>query len=162
TVYAAYDARLDRRVALKMLAPDPGSELNAAQGAARLVREAQALARLAHPNVLAVYEASEWQGQVYPALEDVAGQSLRPVVEQPRSWQQVLRAYLDAGQGLAAAHARGLVHRDFKPANVQVGRDGRGRVLDFGIARLTSTTASPRVQASQLPAQESRALLETE
>ncbi|NPC82345.1 serine/threonine protein kinase, partial [Pyxidicoccus fallax] len=141
-VLAAYDARLDRRVALKLLRyrnTAPG----ATSGDARLVREAQAMARLSHPNVVAVYDAGTLEdGSVFLAMEYVEGQTLSGWQEsQPRSWRELLAAYVAAGRGLAAAHAAGLIHRDFKPDNVLVGRDGRVRVTDFGLAR--SGPASP-------------------
>jgi serine/threonine-protein kinase len=137
-VLAAYDARLDRRVALKLL-----RFRSTASGDARLVREAQAMARLSHPHVVAVYDAGTLEdGSVFLAMEYVEGQTLRGWQEaQPRSWRELLAAYLAAGRGLAAAHAAGLIHRDFKPDNVLVGRDGRVRVTDFGLAR--TGTAAP-------------------
>jgi serine/threonine-protein kinase len=146
-VLAAYDARLDRRVALKLLryrSSAPGG----VDGEARLVREAQAMARLSHPNVVAVYDAGTLEdGSVFLAMEYVEGQTLRGWQQsQPRSWREVLAAYVAAGRGLAAAHEAGLIHRDFKPDNVLVGRDGRVRVTDFGLAR--SGTAAP-VEPSQ-------------
>ncbi len=133
-VYAAYDESLDRKVAIKIVLPgreDPDAS-------ARSRREAQALARLSHPNVVQVYEVGEYQGQVYLAMEFVQGQTLRAwQAQRPRSWAATVAMYLQAGRGLAAAHVRGLVHRDFKPDNVLVGdEDQRARVLDFGIARV--------------------------
>ncbi|HYH95058.1 serine/threonine-protein kinase, partial [Hyalangium sp.] len=131
-VYAAYDPQLDRQVALKLLRPK-GRQLEELR--LRLLREAQALARLSHPNVVAVHDVGTAEDVVFLALELVEGASLADWLEQPRPWREVLRVFRDAGQGLAAAHAAGLVHRDFKPANVLVGRDGRARVTDFGLAR---------------------------
>ena len=111
-VYAAYDEQLDRKIAIKLVHPDrhdPDSR-------ARTRREAQALARLSHPNVVQVYEVGEHEGQVYVAMEFVQGQTLRAWQSRaPRSWQDTLAMYVQAGKGLAAAHARGLIHRDFKP-----------------------------------------------
>jgi tetratricopeptide (TPR) repeat protein len=134
-VYAAYDPRLDRRIALKLLRPD------AAAGArGRLLREAQAMARLAHPNVVTLYEAGEQGDAVYLAMELVAGRTLRAwLAEGSRSWREVRAVLVQAGEGLAAAHAAGIVHRDFKPDNVIVGDDGRVRVTDFGLARTPAT-----------------------
>jgi serine/threonine-protein kinase len=148
-VLAAYDSRLDRRVALKLLRHrGEGSSGSAEQ--ARLVREAQAMARLSHPNVLAVYDSGTLEdGSLFIALEYVEGQTLRQwSSRQPRSWRQVLTAYLAAGRGLAAAHAAGLIHRDFKPDNVLVGHDGRVRVMDFGLARTRSAEAAPGAAAA--------------
>ncbi len=131
-VYAAYDPELDRKVSLKLLRPDR------ALGQARLMlaREAQAMARLSHPNVVNVHDVGEADGVLFVAMELVDGGTVsRWLRERPRSWREVLRVFLGAGEGLAAAHAAGLVHRDFKPNNVLVGRDGRARVTDFGLAR---------------------------
>ena len=129
-VYAARDERLGRTVALKLLRP----ELTRA-GGSDLAGEAQALARLSHPNVVAVFDVGEHEGQVFVAMEYVEGESLRRWLDQPRELAAILDVYLAAGQGLAAAHRAGLVHRDFKPDNVLVASDGRPRILDFGLAR---------------------------
>ncbi|WP_437274595.1 serine/threonine-protein kinase [Sorangium sp. So ce375] len=132
-VYAAYDAELDRRVALKLIAPgrfDP-------EGRARLVREAQVMARLSHPNVVPIYEIGEHGRGVFVAMEFVDGRTLRDLRgEQPRAWEAALAAGIQAGRGLAAAHQEGLVHRDVKPDNILIGKDGRARIADFGLARL--------------------------
>jgi serine/threonine protein kinase len=139
-VYAARDPALDRPVALKLLRSDFG----AASGAARLVREARALARVSHPNVVAVYDVGEEGGRVFVAMELVRGYTLREwQARAPRSVEQVVDLFLQAGRGLAAAHAAGLLHRDFKPENVLVGDDGRVRVSDFGLARLLAGEAGP-------------------
>jgi|CXWL01.1.fsa_nt_gi serine/threonine protein kinase len=131
-VYTAYDPELDRKVALKVLRPDPLFH----ERQARLQREAQALARLSHPNVIQVYDVGTVGDQVFLAMELVKGENLGVWLEaRPRSWPEVVACFVAAGEGLAAAHAAGIVHRDFKPGNVLVGRDGRVRVLDFGIAR---------------------------
>jgi WD40 repeat protein len=133
-VYAAYDDALDRKVAVKLLHPRGGGAGSDAR--ARLVREAQALARLSHPSVIHVYEVDTWEDQVYVAMEFVDGGTLAQWQRQEgRGWREVLEAYVAAGRGLAAAHAAGIVHRDFKAANVLVRRDGAVRVVDFGLAR---------------------------
>ncbi|HLL06923.1 MAG TPA: serine/threonine-protein kinase [Myxococcaceae bacterium] len=141
-VYAAYDPELDRKVALKLLrVKETGTD---EVGRTRLVREAQAMARISHPNVIPVFEAGPWDGEVYVAMELVDGGTLNHwVQEQPRGWREVLEKFLAAGRGLAAAHAAGLVHRDFKLANVLVGRDGRVFVTDFGLARGIGEAARP-------------------
>ncbi|WNG29708.1 protein kinase [Cystobacter fuscus] len=136
-VYAAYDSVLDRKVALKLLPPgDVDGDTEMTSGRARLLREAQAMARLSHPNVVAVYDVHQHGLQVFMAMELVEGQTLLQWQrQQKRGWKDLLAAFLSAGRGLAAAHAAGLVHRDFKPTNVLVGKDGRVRVTDFGLAR---------------------------
>ncbi|WP_164014101.1 serine/threonine-protein kinase [Pyxidicoccus trucidator] len=131
-VYAAYDPELDRQVALKVLRPE-GRQVEELR--LRLVLEAQALARLSHANVVSVFDVGTHGDCVFLAMELVDGVTLAEWLKQPRSWKEVLRTFSEAGRGLAAAHAAGLVHRDFKPANVLVGRDGRVRVTDFGMAR---------------------------
>ncbi|PCC74200.1 Serine/threonine protein kinase [Nannocystis exedens] len=132
-VHLARDELLGRRVALKLLGtPDARPTAQA-----RLLREAQALARLSHPNVVTIHEAGEHEGRVYLAMELVVGDTLRDWLRAHRPAVDVrLEVALQAGRGLAAAHDRGLVHRDFKPDNVMVGEDGRVRVMDFGLARL--------------------------
>ena len=134
-VFYAYDPQLDRSVALKILRPAMRRDTNS-QGEARLLREAQAMARLSHPNVVQVFEAGEVEEAVYLAMEYVEGHDLRTWLGiRERSWREIVAVFLQAGQGLAAAHAAGVIHRDFKPDNVLVGDDGRARVLDFGLAR---------------------------
>ena len=134
-VYVGYDEPLDRKVAIKLLR---GRSSEARSH--RLIREAQALARLSHPNVVQVHEAGVHEGALFMAMELVDGKTLGTWSAEPgRSWQARLEALIQAGRGLAAAHAAGLVHRDVKPDNVLVGRDGRVRVLDFGLARDLAT-----------------------
>jgi len=132
-VYTAYDPQLERRVALKLLRRKTSAGTRAR---ARLLREALALARLSHPNVVAVHDVGEHEGQVFLAMEFVEGQTLRKWLRaKERSVREVLGVLALAGRGLAAAHAKGIVHRDFKPDNVMVDDDGRVRVMDFGLAR---------------------------
>jgi tetratricopeptide (TPR) repeat protein/predicted Ser/Thr protein kinase len=134
-VYACYDPTLDRRVALKLLfaGDDPR---NSGRARTRLVQEAQALARLSHPNVVAVHDVDEVNGRIYLAMEFVEGQTLGEWAKaERRTWAEVLDVYTQAARGLAAAHEVGLVHRDFKPENAMIGVDGRVRVMDFGLAR---------------------------
>ncbi|WP_224368910.1 serine/threonine-protein kinase [Hyalangium versicolor] len=142
-VYAAYDPQLDRRVALKLLRRRrfQGAEQEAD---ARLLREAQVVARLNHPHVITVYDAGTLGEQVFLTMEFVEGGTLAQWLrEKPRAWSEVLEIFLSAGRGLAAAHAEGLVHRDFKPDNVLVGKDGRVRVMDFGLARRLEAPEAP-------------------
>jgi len=148
-VLSAYDPQLDRKVALKLLRA--GSGLHAGEARARLVREAQAIAQLSHPNVVAVYDVGTTaSGEVYVAMELVEGETLTQWVRAwERPWRDVLDVFLQAGRGLAAAHGVGLLHRDFKPDNVLVGGDGRVRVTDFGLAR--SLITSPSEPQKPLP-----------
>ncbi len=134
-VYAAFDPDLQRDVAVKLLRSDRmGGRLDAAS--ARLRREAQITARLAHPNVVTIYDVGEIEGSVYIAMELVQGQALQQWMSAvARPWREVLMMFLQAGRGLGAAHDAGLIHRDFKPGNVLVGEDHRARVVDFGLAR---------------------------
>ncbi len=130
TVLRAYDDRLDRKLALKILHRGTSE-----QHRQRLLREAQALARLSHPNVVQVYEVEEVDQQVFIAMELVSGKPLDRWQRSSRPWRECVEVYRQAGRGLAAAHAVGLVHRDFKPGNCIVDDEGRPRVLDFGLAR---------------------------
>ncbi len=156
-VYAAYDEELDRRVALKLIHPSLQGD---SQVRARILREAQALARVSAPNVVTIYQTGEVDGQVFIAMEFVNGTTLTKWQSEPgRSWQDILRMYLDAGQGLLAAHHVGLIHRDFKPDNVLIGKDGRPRVADFGLARMDNksgnvTQASGRLSTVSRPGQQ--------
>jgi serine/threonine protein kinase len=132
-VYAAYDEELDRKIAVKVVREDMHG---GAQGTARIKREAQAMARLSHPNVVQVYEVGEFAGEIFVVMEFIKGQNLSEwLAAEERGWEDILEVFLQAGRGLAAAHRQGLVHRDFKPDNVLVDGDGRARVLDFGLAR---------------------------
>ena len=134
-VYAAYDPELDRRVAIKLLQASERGD-RSTEGRARLLREAQAIARIAHPNVVGVHDVGTFGDGIFVAMEYVEGTTLRAwLAERPRAAREILAMFLQAGRGLAAAHAKGLVHRDFKPDNVIVGNDSRARVLDFGLAQ---------------------------
>ncbi|MBC8074423.1 MAG: serine/threonine protein kinase, partial [Deltaproteobacteria bacterium] len=136
-VYAAYDPQLDRRVALKLLRAKARGDV----GRARMIREAHALAKLSHPNVVTVFDAGIHDDEVFLAMELVEGETLRAWLQQrDRSWQESLPVLILAGRGLASAHAAGVLHRDFKPENVMIdaamsaGAE-RVRVMDFGLAR---------------------------
>ncbi|WP_224242417.1 serine/threonine-protein kinase [Hyalangium gracile] len=142
-VYSAYDPDLDRRVALKLLRPD--GQTDSEEARARLLREAQALARVSHPNVIPIFDVGVWGEQVFLAMELVEGGTLASwLKETERPWREVLSYFLQAGRGLQAAHEAGLVHRDFKPANVLVSRTGRVFVTDFGLARQMGGASAPK------------------
>lgn len=134
-VYAAYDPKLGRKIALKLLTPRLGARTGGSERA-RLLREANAMAQVGHPNVVAVFDAGAHDDQVFVAMEFVDGQTLREWLEESeRSAIEILTAFLEAARGLHAAHEAGFVHRDFKPDNVLVDGAGRVRVTDFGLAR---------------------------
>jgi len=139
-VYRAYDPELDRRVAIKLLAVAKRDRDDVAR--ARLVREGQALAQLSHPNVVGVFDVGHFEDAVFIAMEYVEGSTLGAWIRDTEPSQaQVIDALVAAGRGLQAAHDVGLVHRDVKPGNILVGRDGRVRVADFGIARVATPDA---------------------
>lgn len=145
-VYVAVDNRLQRKVALKVVRSE-----RAHHSTEELAQEAQALARLSHPNVVQVHDLGRSGEGLFVAMEYVEGRTLgRWLEEAPRGWRQVLHVLQDAGDGLAAAHAAGLVHRDFKPSNVLVGSDGRARVSDFGLAQ--PDAGGPAVPRAGTPA----------
>jgi serine/threonine protein kinase/formylglycine-generating enzyme required for sulfatase activity len=134
-VYGAYDPQLDRKIALKLLR---GIGAGAAPLArARMMREAKAMARLQHPNVAAVHDVGVADDdRVFLATEFLSGGTLHAWLDgKPRTWREIVNVFGHAGRGLAAAHAEGLVHRDFKPDNVLLDKEGRPRVVDFGLAR---------------------------
>jgi serine/threonine protein kinase len=138
-VYAAYDPELRRKVALKVLRPDGALTGDTSSARARLLREARLLATVSHPNVVAVYDVGAVGDDVFIAVELVEGRSFAEWLheETPR-WREVAQAFAQVARGLGAAHASGLVHRDVKPANLLIGRDGRARVTDFGLATAPS------------------------
>ncbi|MDC0720948.1 serine/threonine protein kinase [Nannocystis bainbridge] len=152
-VYSAYDPELDRKIALKVL--HTRNQDSSARGNARLLREAQAMARLSHPNVVVVHDVGMHRQDVFVAMEFIRGKTLQSWSEERgRSWQEVVAVYRQAGTGLAAAHTVGLVHRDFKPANAILGEDGRVRVLDFGLCASTAAridTPARSASGSELP-----------
>ncbi len=149
-VYLAVDPELGRKVALKLVKPRAAGDDGAWQ--ARLLREAQAMAKSPHPNVVSVFDVGHFEGRLFLAMEYVDGRSLTEWLgQEPRSWRAVATVFAEAGAGLAAAHDAGLVHRDFKPDNVLIGNDGRVRVADFGLARAAETAeASPVPNAGAL------------
>ncbi|MBS2025789.1 MAG: serine/threonine protein kinase [Deltaproteobacteria bacterium] len=142
-VFSAKDPELDRRVAIKLLHPGRGQM----EQETRILAEARALAALSHPNVVTVFEVGTCEAGLFIAMELVEGTTLRQwLLAERRPWREVLNAFVEAGRGLAAAHAAGIVHRDFKPENVLVGNDGRVRVTDFGLAQSESAPTEPGVR----------------
>jgi tetratricopeptide (TPR) repeat protein len=164
-VWSAYDPQLDRKVALKLIVDDRGRRGSSGgeRAATRMLREARALAKLNDPNVVAVYDVGTHDDGLYIAMEFVEGVPLDRHLAVARPWREVLGLFVAAARGLAAAHAAGLVHRDFKPSNVVVTPGGRVVVLDFGLARapvvLSDPSAMPLVGDPQ--ATEGGALLGT-
>ncbi|MEZ4384259.1 MAG: serine/threonine-protein kinase [Nannocystaceae bacterium] len=153
-VYSAYDPELDRKVAIKILHPRTRAVADSEEGRRRLLREAKALARLSHPNVVTIHDAGTFGERVFLAMEFVDGKTLTAWLKaEKRSWREIVDVLRRAGEGLAAAHRGNLVHRDFKPDNVVIGNDGRVRVLDFGLARasddIDDSSAPPEIQVDQ-------------
>jgi tetratricopeptide (TPR) repeat protein/predicted Ser/Thr protein kinase len=142
-VYSALDDELGRKVAIKLLRSEQAGA--GSEGRARLLREAQAMAKLSHPNVIPVFEVGTHDGDVFLAMEYVQGQTAKEWLAEPRGYRKIIDVFVQAGRGLAAAHEAALIHRDFKPENVMVEASGRVRVLDFGLARpqLESTSETP-------------------
>jgi tetratricopeptide (TPR) repeat protein len=135
-VYAAYDPELDRKLAIKLMRSETWLDAAGSDGKSRLLREAQALARLSHPNVVALYDVGTLGEEIFIAMEYVEGCTLRQwLAAEGRHWREILRVFALAGKGISAAHGAGIVHRDFKPDNVMVAKNGRVCVLDFGLAR---------------------------
>jgi tetratricopeptide (TPR) repeat protein len=146
-VYLARDLELDRRVALKLYDID-ARELSLS----RIYREARAMAQLSHPNVLVVHGVGVHAQRVFLAMEYVEGETLRGWLAHARpGWRQILATFVACARGLAAAHAVGLAHGDFKPDNVLIGHDGRPRVADFGLARTIGSSWEHDVEASSAP-----------
>ncbi len=137
-VLAAYDPELDRKVALKLLRPRERSSPEAhARLRARLGKEARALAKVSHPNLISVFDVGEHGMQVFLAMEFMGGGTLGDWLrKEPRSRSNIVKTFIEIGHGLAAAHAQGITHRDFKPENVLFDTSGRPKVADFGLARL--------------------------
>ncbi|HMF43117.1 MAG TPA: protein kinase [Polyangia bacterium] len=141
-VYAAHDPELDRKIAIKIMRADTyPDEIEAA----RMMREAQSIARLSHPNLVTVYDVGSASGRVFVAMELVEGDTIAAWLDRKRRPRaDILRVFVAAGRGLAAAHRAGIIHRDFKPQNVMVAPDGAVRVMDFGLAALRQTLHGPK------------------
>jgi tetratricopeptide (TPR) repeat protein len=147
-VLLAYDPQLDRDVALKMLRRHRIKRSRAVPPEARILREAQAMALLNHPNVLPVYDVETVDRGIVIAMQYVEGRTLDVWLgERRRSWQEIVGVFCDAALGLQAAHDAGMTHRDFKPSNVWIGHDERVRVMDFGLARIDGPQATPDVES---------------
>src|SRR5215831_19001832 len=153
-VYAAYDPELDRKIAVKLLRARGHGAAALADGRTRLLREAQAIARLSHPNVVVVYDVGTFKDSIFIAMEFIEGNTIGYwLTAADRGWREVLDVYLAAGRGLAAAHEAGLVHRDFKPENVMLTKGGQVRVMDFGLARVqTGAGAEPEDDPAEVAA----------
>jgi serine/threonine protein kinase/formylglycine-generating enzyme required for sulfatase activity len=136
-VYAAYDPELDRKVAVKILRRQEGAA-NEVRRQARFVREAKAIAKLAHPNAVGIFDVGVDHGRGFLAMEYLAGGTLRAwLAAEKRPWREIVKMFVEVGRGLGAAHAQGLVHRDFKPDNVLLDAAGTPKVADFGMVRLS-------------------------
>jgi tRNA A-37 threonylcarbamoyl transferase component Bud32/tetratricopeptide (TPR) repeat protein len=139
-VYAAYDPELDRKIALKLLRPAKQRSGDQSRREARMVREAKAIAKVSNPNVVAIFDVGLHEGQVFMAMEHLAGGTLRDWMapDKKRSWREILKLFIQIGHGLAGAHAEGLIHRDFKPDNVLLDKNGQPKIVDFGLVRLSA------------------------
>jgi len=147
-VYAAYDPQLQRDVAIKLVRPENTTEL----AQAMMVAEARTLARISHPNVVAVFDAGEHDGASYLATELVEGKTFTAWHAQPRTTEEIVAVWVQVARGLVAAHAMHVVHRDVKPANVLVGDDGRARIGDFGLAQRANAPVTPAGTLAGTPA----------
>lgn len=152
-VYAVHDPELDRKVALKLLHPQLDADADRVMvrdARARLVREAQALAKLNHPHIVAVYDAGEHAGAVWLAMEYVDGETLGAWMRsRRRTWREVLDVLIPTCQGLAAAHKAEIIHRDIKPDNIMLGKDGRIRLMDLGLARVLDRDDTHGIEGEQ-------------
>ncbi|MBA3550177.1 MAG: protein kinase [Nannocystis sp.] len=154
-VYSAHDPDLDRKVALKFLKSGQGDP----KARARLFREAQSMAKLAHPNVVTVHDVGTHGDEVFVAMEFVQGGTLRQWLdERPRGWREVVKVFGAVASGLAAAHGAGLVHRDLKPENIMIGTDERVRVMDFGLARAWESGPGEQVNAESVSSERPQSL----
>ena len=147
-VYAAYDEELDRKVAIKLLRGKANVNLDGRRS--RLLREAQGLARLSHPNVVQVYDTGEHETGSFIAMEYVDGPTLKDWITQPHTRREILEVFIAAGRGLEAAHGKGLVHRDFKPDNVMITREGRVLVMDFGLVHEPSSESEAKAHVTKM------------
>ncbi|MEM9457633.1 MAG: protein kinase [Myxococcota bacterium] len=136
-VYSAYDPKLDRRVAIKRVSDTNGS-ISDVRLRDALMMDARSTARISHANVVKTHDCGLDGDELYVVMELVEGSTLGQWLEaQPRSWREIVEVFVQAGEGLACAHQHGIIHRDFKPANVLISDQGQARVADFGLARIT-------------------------
>lgn len=153
SVYVAFDPLLNRKIAIKILRiSEETGELDAPIARSRMLREAQAMAMCGHPNLVQVFDVGTYDNDVFIAMEFVEGVTLREWLDthDPTDWRTILKKYLDAARGIAAAHSRNLIHRDFKPENVMVDKDGHVRVMDFGLTRHTGGEDAKNVMGTPL------------
>lgn len=149
-VYEAEDTKLGRRVALKFLPPELARNVSALE---RFQREARAASALNHPNICTIHAIEQWEGGHFIVMELLDGEPIdQKIGSRPLAWDAIVEIGIQAADALAAAHQRGIVHRDIKPANVMITRDGRAKVLDFGVAKIassseTETTGAPTAAA---------------
>jgi tetratricopeptide (TPR) repeat protein len=141
-VYAAHDPELDRKIAIKIMRGDAAPDEVEAQ---RMMREARAIAKVSHPNLVTVFDVGTAGRRVFVAMELIEGDTVAAWLDaKRRSREEILRVFIGAGRGLAAAHRAGIIHRDFKPQNVMVTSDGAVRVMDFGLAAIKQTLQGPQ------------------
>src|SRR5579863_2764289 len=139
-VYRALDTRLNRPVAIKFLS----NEFADVTARHRFQREAQTASSLNHPHILTVYDTGEFEGRQYLVTEFVDGGTLKTWARaEKRTWQEVVKLLVGVADGLAAAHAAGILHRDIKPDNILVGRNGYAKLSDFGLAKLEERSSTP-------------------
>jgi tetratricopeptide (TPR) repeat protein/tRNA A-37 threonylcarbamoyl transferase component Bud32 len=149
SVYVAHDPQLDRKVALKIVRSERHAQHEVR---ARLSREARAMAKVTHPHVVTVYDAGELDDGVFIAMELIDGATLAQwLAAEDRPWRAIVGIFVAAGRGLVAAHAAGIVHRDFKPENVLVDNRGRAAVTDFGLAMEPELPAPPGDDIDHVP-----------
>ena len=149
-VYRAEDTKLERTVALKFLA---ARLLNDTEAKERFLREAKAAAALHHPNICPVYEIDEADGKTFISMAFVEGETLEDKIARgPLEFKEALEIGRQVAKGLQAAHEKGIVHRDVKPANVLVSQDGQATIMDFGLARLTEASRLTKTDTAMGPA----------
>ena len=147
-VYLAFDPLIEREVAIKVLTQEVGTSSVALQ---RFLQEARSIGRLNHPNVVSIFDIDQWNGQYYLVMELISGGSLAEVVDGgcPLPWQEACRIIAQAASGLAAAHAAGMVHRDVKPENLMLTKDGLVKVVDFGLSKLVDAANDTRTAVTK-------------